>query len=486
MPFLPTVPGLVLALLLLAVLAFRFWKRSHDLAQRFDELTQRFSAVLDVEKERDRVAEEQRKLRREVEQQRTRWKAEFETTVEQLERLTNQLDRVRDAVEMQSFGLYEPEFDLDTSDQYKDMLRAVRDSQKEMIRDKTAAVCDIEWQVEGSKAKGRQMTNRQLRLQLRAFNGEASAAIAKVRYNNVEAVEERISKAFEAINKLGETQQCRVTPQYLRFKTKELHLAHEYEEKKEAEKEEQRAIREQMREEVRAKKELEKAKRDTEQEEARYNEALEKARKEIAEAEGAKHEKLATKITELERRLAEAHENSERAISRAQLTKSGHVYVISNIGSFGQDTYKIGMTRRLDPLDRVRELGDASVPFPFDIHAMIFAKDAPALENILHLRFADRRLNLVNLRREFFSVSLQEIANVVHEQDAAIHITMASEAQQFRQSEAIRQARQQSQAPTEEEQIVSDAKRQLEALQAEWESVDLSDREAPRAGKGPT
>ena len=379
----------------------------------------RFSVVLDVEKERDRVAEEQRKLRRQVDQQRTR----FESTIEQLERLTSELDRVQDAVEMQSFGLYEPEFDFDTSDQYKDALRTVRDSQKQTIRDKTAAVCDVEWRVEGSKVQGRQMTTRQLRLQLRAFNGEASAAITKVRYNNVEAVEERINKAFEAINKLGKTQQCRVTQHYLGLKIKELHLAHEYEEKKQAEKEEQRAIREQMREEAKAEKELEKARRDAEQDEARYNEALEEARKEIAEAEGAKHDKLAAKITELERRLAEAHENSERAISRAQLTKSGHVYVISNIGSFGQDMYKIGVTRRLDPLDRVRELGDASVPYPFDIHAMIFSKDAHGLENILHRRFADRRLNLVNLRREFFSVSLEEIANVVHEQDGAIHIT---------------------------------------------------------------
>ncbi len=467
MPLLPTVPGLVLALLLLAILAFRFWKRSR-------ELTRRFSAVLDVEKERDRIAEEKRKLRREVDQQRTRWKAEFETTVEQLERLTNELDRVQDAVEMQSFGLYEPEFDFDTSDQYKDALRAVRDSQKEMIRDKTAAVCDTEWQVEGSKVKGRQMTNRQLRLQLRAFNGEASAAIAKVRYNNVEAVDERINKAFDAINKLGETQSCSITPGYLRLKIEELHLAHELEEKKQAEKEEQQAIREQMREEARAEKELEKATLDAEKEEARYNEALEKARIEIAEAEGAKQEKLAARISELERRLAEAHDNAERAKSRAQLTKSGHVYVISNLGSFGEGTYKIGMTRRLDPLDRVRELGDASVPFPFDVHAMIFTKDAPGLESLLQRRFADQRLNLVNLRREFFSVTLEEIATVVHEQDATIHITMAAEAQQFRQSEVIRQARVESEGPTREERIVSDAKQQLEALQAEWNSVDLS------------
>ena len=131
------------------------------------------------------------------------------------------------------------------------------------------------------------------------------------------------------------------------------------------------------------------------------------------------------------------------------------------------------MTRRLGPLDRVRELGDASVPFPFDVHAMIFTKDAPGLENLLQRRFADQRLNLVNLRREFFSVTLEEIAAVVHEQDATIHITMAAEAQQFRQSEVIRPARVENEGPPREERIVSDAKPQLEALQAERDSVDL-------------
>ena len=247
------------------------------------------------------------------------------------------------------------------------------------------------------------------------------------------------------------------------------------------EREEQRAIREQMREEARVEKEIEKATREAERDEAKYNEALERARSEIAEAEGAKHDKLATKIRELERRLAEAHENAERAKSRAQLTKSGHVYVISNVGSFGDDFYKIGMTRRLDPLDRVKELGDASVPFPFDIHAMIFTEDAPTLENILQRRFADRRVNLVNLRREFFAVSLDEIAKVVHEQDADIHITMTAEAQQYRQSEAMRVERAEKQGLSPEELVVEDAKKQLAALQAQWATADVSETEPGEA-----
>ena len=454
---------------ILAYAALRYWIRYRQLRVRFKD-------VLDVEAERDKLLKEEEALRRKVSDQRSSWEKEFTRTVGQLEDLTKQVEVVRDTVEMQSFGLYETEFDFDTSDEYKEAIRKVRESQKQMIRDKTAAVCPVEWKVQGSAAKGRQMTNRQLRLQLRAFNGESAAAVSKVRYNNIVRMEERIEKAFAAINKLGETQSCEITGQYLRLKIQELHLAHELEEKKQAEKEEQREIRERMREEARAEKEIEKARQLAEKEEARYNEALEKARAEIAEAEGAKQAKLAEKITELERRLLEAHENRERALSRAQMTRSGHVYVISNVGSLGEETYKIGMTRRLDPMDRVKELGDASVPFPFDVHAMIFSNDAPELENILHRRFADRRLNLVNLRREFFAITLDEIASVVHEQDAAIHFTMAAEAAQFRRSEVIRASWQDRDKPPPQEEIVAEAKRQLEALKAEWSSAVASER----------
>jgi hypothetical protein len=139
------------------------------------------------------------------------------------------------------------------------------------------------------------------------------------------------------------------------------------------------------------------------------------------------------------------------------------------------------MTRRLDPFDRVRELGDASVPFPFDVHAMIFSNDAPELENLLHRRFADRRVNLVNQRREFFAVSLAEIVEVIHERDASVHVTMAAEAQQFRQSEAMRLARDGSDEHTRADDIVAEAKRLLDALQTDWSSVDLSGD----AGAGP-
>ena len=289
----------------------------------------------------------------------------------------------------------------------------------------------------GSKAKGSQMVNRQSRLMLRAFNGECDSIILKVKYNNVGKIEDRIESAYNAINKLGESQQCRINQRYLNLKMDELHLVHEYQEKLEAEKEEQRQIREQMREEQRAQRELEKAQLEAEKEESRYQKALEKARKEIGQATGEKYSKLETEIERLNELLVEAQANKERAKSRAQMTKSGYVYVISNIGSFGEDVFKIGMTRRLEPTDRIRELGGASVPFHFDVHAMIFSENAPALENLLHKTLASKRVNQINPRKEFFNVSLEEIERVVHGQHSEIEFTLLAKAEEFRKTQAM-------------------------------------------------
>jgi Domain of unknown function (DUF4041)/Meiotically up-regulated gene 113 len=338
---------------------------------------------------------------------------------------------------LQAFGFYKPRYSFAESRHYQERLEQVLAQQKEMLRAKNAAVCAAEWLVNGSKVEGRKQTNQTLKLMLRAFNGESDAAVAKVRYNNVHVMEARIRKAFEAINGLAEVQQCCIVDAYLELKLQELYLSHEYENKLEAEKDEQRRIREQMRDEEIAQRELERAKAEAEREEARYEQALAKAREEIESAAGAKQERLHQKIEELQERLAEAHANKERAIARAQMTRSGHVYVISNLGSFGEHVYKIGMTRRLDPMDRIRELGDASVPFQFDVHAIIYSDDAPALECELHKAFDGQRVNRVNERKEFFRVPIEQIARTVREQRGDIEITLTAEAAEYRKTQAI-------------------------------------------------
>ena len=258
-----------------------------------------------------------------------------------------------------------------------------------------------------------------------------------MRYNNYSRIEDRIRSAFKAINKLGEAQTSYISLEYRDLKFEELRLVHEYQEKLQAEKEEQYRIREQMREEARAQRELEKAQQEAEKEEKRYQKALDRARREIEIATGEKHNTLEFEIERLNELLLEAQANKERAMSRAQMTRSGHVYIISNIGSFGEHVYKIGMTRRLDPEDRVRELGGASVPFRFDIHAMIYSEDAPTLENALHQMFEKRSVNRINARKEFFNVSLEEIEEIVRKQDVNAEFIRIPPAEEFRKTQAI-------------------------------------------------
>ncbi|MCY6488992.1 DUF4041 domain-containing protein [Leptolyngbya sp. GGD] len=355
---------------------------------------------------------------------------------------------------VEEFGFYDSKYDFQEAIEYKQRLDVIRAQQKQMIKDKTAAICSTEWSVSGSLKEGKKMTDNFLRLVLRAFNGESEAAVMKVKYNNVQTMEKRIRKAFDELNKLSQTTYCKITPQYFDLKLQELWLTHEYQEKKYQEQEEQRAIREQMREEERALRELEKAKQEAEREEKRYQEALEKARKDVENATGKAQEKLLAQIEELQQRLIEAEAIRQRAMSQAQMTKSGYVYIISNIGSFGDHVYKIGMTRRLDPLDRVKELGDASVPFPFDVHAMINCANAPELESRLHKRFDARRMNKANGRKEFFRVSIEEIVKAVGEIDtelrtckSEIKFTKVAEATEYRKTLAQEREQQRETVP---------------------------------------
>lgn len=364
--------------------------------------------------------------------------ADYDEQVKIYRRLKAEIDKLYGNIDAVSFGIYEPYFDYDTPEAFKEAIKGVRDEQKQMIKDDRAAPCDKKWEVAGSASEGKKMVQRQTKLMLRAFNGECDATIAKVKWDNVKAMESRIRKAWEGINKSGETMEIAITQAYLDLKLKELHLNFELAEKRQAIKEEQQRIREEMREEEKARKELERAKKAAEDEEKRYAEALEKARQELEAAHGENTDAFQQQIAELEAQLAEAHEKSQRAISRAQETRSGHVYVISNVGSFGKDVYKIGMTRRLDPMDRVKELGDASVPFLFDVHGMIYTEDAPTLERELHEHFNDRRVNLVNNRKEFFKASLSEIQDVVSKKGLEVELTKAVEAQEFRETLAIR------------------------------------------------
>jgi hypothetical protein len=228
-----------------------------------------------------------------------------------------------------------------------------------------------------------------------------------------------------------------IAQKYCDLKINELQLIHEYNLKKYREAEEARARRENQREEEKAILEIEREQRKAEQEELQYMKAINKVKREIEGATGIKYEQLSEKIKFLEEELQEAKNNKERALSMAQQTKRGYVYIISNIGSFGDNIYKIGMTRRLDPVDRIRELSNASVPFKYDIHAMLFSEDAPSLEALLHNAFEDKRVNRINGRKEFFGVSLMEIEQKVKESGIETEFIKIPEARDYRETLSI-------------------------------------------------
>ena len=277
------------------------------------------------------------------------------------------------------------------------------------------------------------------KLLLRAYNAECDDAVEHVRFNNIEASEKKIQTSAEAISKLGRIMDISITNQYVSLKVEELRLMHEYQVKKQEEKEEAREARQRQREEAKVAKELEEARRKLEKEQNHYQNALQRLDAQIALSSEKDRIVLEEKRKELVSQL-EVIDGEMKAVDyRAANLRAGYVYIISNIGAFGENIYKIGMTRRLEPMDRVDELGDASVPFNFDVHAMIFTDDAPRLEAALHNAFSDRKVNFINQRREFFNVSLDEIKRVVKDNyDKTVEFVDIAPAEQYRESLKIR------------------------------------------------
>jgi len=368
-------------------------------------------------------------------QQTQYWNDQLQAQASQLK---GQIDLFTSEQTVIDCGLYTPTYDFDISQKYKDELDRIRDRQKDRLKDETAAICTQNWTVNGSASEGKKQTKAYTRLMLRAFNGEADGLIANVRWNNVQRMIERLEGVYQAINKLGEVHTIHIQRDYFQLKLQELKVSYEYQEKLKAEKDEQKRVQEQIREEERAQREFDRQIKESEDDERRSQLALEHAKLQLQEAQGAEVAKMNAKIADLQQQLAEATANKERAKSMAQMTKCGYVYVISNIGSFGDNRFKIGMTRRLVPTDRVDELNNASVPFEFDIHATIYSDNAPQLEYKLHERFGNRRVNLVNRHKEFFECSIDEIESAVREFNATIEVLKIPEAKAYRQTMAMR------------------------------------------------
>lgn len=390
----------------------------------------RLEPILSVEAEAEALRGERTTLETQIDATRAAYKEKRAL----LDRLSAQVAVYDERLAFAELGVYEPHFDFTDSEAYKNAIKDCREKQKRMVSTKTAVSANNNWTVDGSKAKGQTMINRQIRLTMRAFNNEAEAAIANVRWNNVNAMEKRVHAAVKSINDSNASMNIEISPVYVALKIKEIRLTHEYREKLKAEKDERAEAARLSREEARLLRDAEAAER----EEAKYEALLDKAKK---EAEGiVGNAALSEKIAKLEVELATAHAATERARAMAEMTKTGYVYIISNIGSFGEDVVKIGLTRRLDPDDRVRELGDASVPFSFDTHAMIYSENAPALEAALHNEFAGQRINLQNMRKEFFRVGIDAVEEAVTRLAPDAAFFKDREAQEWHETMARRNA----------------------------------------------
>lgn len=362
-------------------------------------------------------------------------KAELEQLSSQIQQLKSELSLYSDMDEYVEYGIYLlPKYGEASSGAYNEKLKQIRAEQKAMVKQATAYTVPKNIEITGFEGHDKKLATNQGRLLITAFNSECDFLISKVNSKNYEATMTKIEKLAEQLEKRLLSLEIGIALDYVELKMQECTAYYQYICQKEAEAEEQRQIRAQIREEAAVQREIERAIAEAEKEEQMLQQAMQIARKQLEEASAEQRQEYETQLKELAEKLAKAESKEARALSMAQQTKQGHVYVISNIGSFGEDIYKIGMTRRLEPLDRVRELGDASVPFAFDVHAMIFSDNAPALEKQLHDYFADASLNKVNNRKEFFELTLKEIRNYIESQGIEAHWTMTAEATEYRQS----------------------------------------------------
>ena len=361
--------------------------------------------------------------------------------IAKIKELKAQILEEDDKILYQSFGIYKPRYSFENSDGYKERLKEVIKEQKKMAKEETAFEFISTYAMNGSEVKGKKMQTNFAKFGMTTFNLESTNAIKNVKFNNFEQMETRINTSFNKVNKGLANFDIELKEEYLELKIQELHLAYEYAKVKQEEKEYEQEVRRIQKEEElelkRIEKEIAAERKKLEKEQSHF----EKARKEkleqlkVTESEDDK-QVLAEELEKLEEQIESVVTQNETLDEKLVVkNKAGYVYIISNIGAFGEDVYKIGVTRRANPEDRVKELSGASVPFKFDIHALIFSDDAFALETALHQEFSHKQVNLANNKKEFFHVSLDEIKDVVRKNyNKVVEFTDIPEAEEYRQS----------------------------------------------------
>jgi len=353
-------------------------------------------------------------------------------------RLQKQVSLSREQLKYIDAGLLPPTFKFDDSQSLKDKISTCLEEQYKLIKSRKATQAHSNWDWFGSKSNGAQMVASYQSLLLKAFNAEFDMIRKQMRHSSYDTAIKKLTRLEEQLRKLGETANVSISYEYFNLKEKELSVWHcelkHKEESKQEKKKQQALLRAQAKQSGGDTEELE--------DDIFFRKSdLLKAQKLAQELHGASAVDIEQKISRMKNEILKLEAKFERATSQAQLTKAGYIYVISNIGSFGEGVVKIGMTRRLEPMDRVNELGDASVPFKFDVHTLTFVDDAPKIEKVLHRKFNDKRVNADNHRKEFFTVNPKEVAEVMEGLDIQCDWYFDVEAKEYRESLLMRLAK---------------------------------------------
>ena len=387
--------------------------------------TQLSDAAAQIDAQKAEADEYSKKKKEEADYYVSSLKKDIETLKAELDAISQET-----VVKMSQVGDYE---NL-RSDEIKNKLTILKSEQDGAVRSGSAIV------IASAVLNKKEITTQSKQI-LRCFNAECSNIIDAVTVKNVDGIRSKIQRSYDALNKIFASDGVQISKNYLSLKLEELSLVYSYMVKEEEEKEQRRAIKEQMMEEEKVRREIERAKQKIEKEETQFSNEVKKLMSYMQKAKDDVEKQLYIgKIQELEEKLKSLQADKDNVLEREKNTRAGFVYIISNIVSFGYSFFKIGMTRRLEPMDRIAELSSASVPFPFDVHAMIFAEDAPGLETTLHQHFDADRLNKVNPRKEFFRIDLDEIKKVVLENhNATVKFVDVPEAIEYRESKRLEQ-----------------------------------------------
>ncbi len=361
-----------------------------------------------------------------LDNEKTKIQIEIEKLLNRKKQLEEEINIVNKKAIVASYNY--SDYETLSSEQCKNELTILKNQEKTLIKENRAIISS-------NDLNSRTVSNNIKQL-LRCFNCECDNIFLSLTYKNIDSLRDKIAKVYESLNTIFSTDNISIAEPLFRMKLEELNLIYSYEIIKQNEIELEKERRAQLLEEEKVRREIEKEKQRIQKEETQFKNEVTKLMTYLNKSSNDAEKQLyIDKIKELEDKLKTLESDKENVLNREQNTRAGFVYIISNIGSFGENIYKIGMTRRLEPMDRINELGDASVPFKFDVHAIIFSDDAPALENILHKTFEENRVNKLNPRKEFYNIDLNSIKEIVNRNyNSTVNFIDYPEANEYRES----------------------------------------------------